>query len=140
MQRYQHRVQYYETDMMGVVHHANDLHWMEEARIDLMDQLGFPYAEMERQDILSTVKSLQVEYRQPCSFGDLVAIEVTVPAFNRVVMTLAYRMVNQRGEVVCEAQSEHVFLSRDGRFVRLHRALPAFCAAVEALLKAPSPD
>ena len=47
MKPYLHKVQYYETDMMGVAHHANYIHWMEEARIDFMDQLGFPYSEME---------------------------------------------------------------------------------------------
>ena len=41
------KVQYYETDMMGIVHHANYLHWMEEARIDFMDQMGFPYKRIE---------------------------------------------------------------------------------------------
>lgn len=47
MNAYTHKVQYYETDMMGITHHANYIHWMEEARIDFMDQLGFPYAKME---------------------------------------------------------------------------------------------
>ena len=37
---YVRKIQYYETDMMGIAHHANYIHWMEEARIDFMDQLG----------------------------------------------------------------------------------------------------
>lgn len=37
MRPYVRPVHYYETDMMGVVHHANYIHWMEEARIDFMD-------------------------------------------------------------------------------------------------------
>ena len=48
---YVRKVQYYETDMMGVVHHANFIHWMEEARILFMDRLGFPYAAMEAKGI-----------------------------------------------------------------------------------------
>ena len=40
MKPYIRKVQYYETDMMGIAHHANYIHWMEEARIDFMDQLG----------------------------------------------------------------------------------------------------
>ena len=40
MEPYIRKVQYYETDMMGVAHHANYLHWMEEARIRFMEQLG----------------------------------------------------------------------------------------------------
>ena len=39
------KVQYYETDMMGITHHANYIHWMEEARIDFMDYK----AEIERE-------------------------------------------------------------------------------------------
>ena len=65
MKPYLRRVQYYETDMMGVAHHANYIHWMEEARIDFMDQLGFPYAEMERKGVLSPVKAFSCEYQWP---------------------------------------------------------------------------
>ena len=44
---YRHRVNYYETDKMGVTHHANYIHWMEEARIAFLDQLGWPYDKLE---------------------------------------------------------------------------------------------
>ncbi len=135
MKPYVHKVQYYETDMMGVVHHANYLHWMEEARIDLMDQLGFPYAEMERKGVLSPVKSLSCEYRNPCSFGDEIRVSVRVDSFNGVVMTIVYEMRNRQDEIVCSARSEHVFLNREGRFVRMKRDMPEFCAAVEESMK-----
>ena len=135
MKPYVHKVQYYETDMMGVVHHANYVHWMEEARIDLMDQLGFPYAEMERNGVLSPVKSLSCEYRNPCSFGDEIRVSVRVDSFNGVVMTIVYEMRNQRDEVVCTARSEHVFLNREGRFVRMKRDMPEFYAAIEESMR-----
>ena len=134
MEPYRHKVQYYETDMMGVAHHANYLHWMEEARIDFMDQLGFPYAEMEKRNVLSPVKTVSCEYRQPCTFGDEIAVSVTVDSFNGVIMTIVYEMINQTGETVCSARSEHVFLNREGHFVRLRRELPEFCAAVDKVM------
>ncbi len=138
MKPYVHRVQYYETDMMGVVHHANYLHWMEEARIDFMEQLGFPYQRMEAEGVLSPVKAVHCDYRHSCTFGDSVTVSVSVESFNGVVTTIAYTMVNQAGETVCTARSEHVFLNREGRFVRMKRVLPAFCEAVEALLPLPA--
>lgn len=125
-----HRVQYYETDMMGVVHHANYLHWMEEARIDFMDEIGFPYRQMEAEGVLSPVKSLQVNYLKPCTFGDEVEITVGVKDFNGVVITITYDM-RVNGEPVFTGTSEHVFLDRDGKFVRMRRVMPAFCEAVE---------
>ena len=41
---YLRKVQFYETDSMAVVHHANYVYWMEEARVDFMDQIGYPYS------------------------------------------------------------------------------------------------
>jgi len=131
MTPYSHKVQYYETDMMGVVHHANYIRWMEEARIDLMDRLGFPYASMESRGILSPVKSLSCEYKTPCTFGDTIFVAVSVESFNGVVMAIRYRMRNEHGDIVCEAGSEHVFLNREGRFVRMKREMPEFCEAIE---------
>ena len=136
MNAYLHRVQYYETDMMGVVHHANYVHWMEEARIDFMDQLGFPYAAMEEKGVISPVKSVSCEYKRSCTFGDEIRVTVSIADFNGVVLGIKYQMEKASdGETVCEARSEHVFLNRKGRFVRLKREMPAFCAALEALIQ-----
>ena len=44
---------------MGVTHHANYIRWMEVARIDLMDRIGFPYKRMEEEGVLSPVKSMR---------------------------------------------------------------------------------
>ena len=131
MTPYTRKVQYYETDRMGVAHHANYIHWMEEARIDFMEQLGFPYAAMEKRGILSPVKSLSCEYRMPCTFGDEVSVTVSVASFNGVVMAIRYQMRNAQGNLLCEAGSEHVFLNREGRFVRMKREMPDFCEAIE---------
>ena len=124
------KVQYYETDMMGVVHHANYIHWMEEARIDFMDRIGFPYKRMEAEGVLSPVKSIQVNYLKPCTFGDEVDITVGVKEFNGEVITMMYDM-RVNGEPVFSGTSEHVFLDREGRFVRMRRVMPEFCRAVE---------
>ena len=131
MSPYVHKVQYYETDMMGVTHHANYIHWMEEARIAFMDQLGFPYRKMESEGVLSPVKTVSCEYKKPCTFGDEISISISVASFNGVVMTILYDMRDQEGDTVCAGRSEHVFLDRDGHFVRLKRKMPDFCAAVE---------
>ena len=134
-----HKVQYYETDMMGVTHHANYIHWMEEARIDFMDQIGFPYKRMEEEGVFSPVKSIRVNYLKPCTFGDEVDVTVGVQDFNGVVITITYDM-RVNGEPVFSGTSEHVFLDRDGKFVRMRRVMPEFCAAIEQRIgKQPEP-
>ena len=132
MKPYYHKVQYYETDMMGITHHANYIHWMEEARIDFMDQLGFPYTRMEREGVFSPVKSLSVDYKHPSTFGDDISSQVSVESFNGVVLVILYEMRGRDGSEICTARSEHVFLNREGHFVRMRRDMPEFCAAVDA--------
>ena len=41
---YQRPVYYYETDRMDCVHHSNYIRWFEEARMDMMEQMGMGYA------------------------------------------------------------------------------------------------
>ena len=135
MNPYRRSVQYYETDMMGITHHANYIRWMEEARIDFLAQLGFPYGRMEAEGVVSPVRAVNCQYRRPCTFGDEIEIEVSVAAFNGVVLTIGYEM-RKGDEVICEGRSEHVFVRRNGGILRLKRDMPEFCAAIEGLLEA----
>lgn len=133
-----HKVQYYETDMMGITHHANYIRWMEEARIDFMDRIGFPYAAMEAAGVVSPVRAVSCQYKKTSTFGDVLEISVSVADFNGVVLTLAYDMTNAAtGALVCQARSEHVFLKRDGGILRLKRDMPEFHAAIEGMCKKP---
>lgn len=50
MEAYVHKVQYYETDQMGVVHHSNYIRWFEEARIDYLDKMGMSYDAVEKKE------------------------------------------------------------------------------------------
>ena len=60
---YRHKVQYYETDTMKIVHHSNYVRWMEEARVDMLEQMGIGYDVMERSGSLSPVLSVSCEYK-----------------------------------------------------------------------------
>ena len=44
---WKHKVQYYETDQMKVVHHSNYIRWFEEARVAFLEEIGCPYDLME---------------------------------------------------------------------------------------------
>ena len=110
---YEHNVKYYETDQMGIVHHSNYIRWMEEARMDLMDQMGFSYKQMEDQEIISPVLSVQCEYKSMVRFGDTVVIETAIAGYNGI--KLSVRAI---------AASEHCFLNRSGKPISLKRSYP----------------
>ena len=78
MDLYTHRIAYYETDRMGVAHHSNYIRWMEEARVDFLERIGWPYGKMEELGVLSPVIAVNCEYKKSTTFDDLVSIRVTV--------------------------------------------------------------
>ena len=43
MRKYTHKVHYYETDKMGIVHHSNYIKWLEEARVEMMREMGYSF-------------------------------------------------------------------------------------------------
>ena len=55
------RARYAETDQMGVIHHANYYVWMEVARVELCESMGFRYRDMEKEDgVLLAIKHVHV--------------------------------------------------------------------------------
>ena len=136
MKPYVRRAQYYETDKMGIIHHANYIHWMEEARIDFLDQLGWGFDRLERMGVSSPVLALRCSYKKPTRFAEQVTVRVRLAAYRGVRMTIAYRMENEAGETVFEGESDHCFLDAAGAPARLRRVLPEFDAALCALLSA----
>ena len=135
MNRYQHKVQYYETDRMGIVHHSNYVRWMEEARMDFFRQIGCGYEELEAQGIISPVTSVECKYKVTTTFADLIEIDVQVAEFKGVKLKLRYEM-KRDAEVVCEGISEHCFLDGDGKIISLKKAYPAVYEILAGQVKA----
>lgn len=135
MNPYIHRVHYYETDRMGVTHHSNYIRMMEEARVAFMEQLGWPYARIEAMGVVSPVTALNMEFLAPTTFDDRVEVRLSVKSFNGVTLVMRYEMVKQGNEpvTVLHGESEHVFLNREGRFVRLKREMPEFAQLLSDL-------
>ncbi len=121
---YNHIVQYYETDKMGVTHHSNYIRWMEEARIAFLAENGWEFAKLEEMGIISPVVSVNCKYKTPTVFSEVVAIEVSVEEYKGVKLKLKYIMKNTEGKIVCEAQSEHCFLNEKGRPIRMAKEFP----------------
>lgn len=64
------KVRYAETDMMGVVYHANYLLYFEEARTDFLDKVGFPFIEFEKRGYLCPVYEVSLKYGEPLRYGE----------------------------------------------------------------------
>ena len=122
---YEHHAKYYETDQMGIIHHSNYIKWMEEARMDLMDQIGLSYKEMEAMEIISPVLSVSVQYHSMVHFDDVIVITPKIVKYNGIKMEVEYEMYDKKtGELRTVAKSSHCFLTRSGQPISLKRSYP----------------
>ncbi len=136
MENYIHHVQYYETDKMGITHHSNYIRFMEEARMDFFKRIGFDYLEFEKQGIISPVVGMNnIRYKKPSTVGDDLSIAITVKAYNGFVLTVHYVM-SKDNQVIFEGDSEHCFLSKEGKILKLSdHTFPALHAKLSELLE-----
>ena len=129
---YEHHANYYETDQMGCVHHSNFIRWMEEARIDMMEQMGCGYHSMEEAGIMSPVLEISCQYRTMVHFDDHILIRVRMKAYNAIRMILSYEMRDKAtGELRAAGESSHCFLNREGHPVSLKRTYPTWDEAFQ---------
>ena len=125
---YCHEVKYYECDRMGVTHHSNYIRFMEEARIDWMDQLGYGFERMEAEDIVSPVMAIECSYKRTTTFKDVIEISIKVASMSELKISFSYTM-KVGGKIVCTASSTHCFLEAGrpvvlaDRFPELHTAI-----------------
>ncbi len=124
MFEYSRTAQYYETDGMGIIHHANYLHWMEEARIAWMDDFGFGFDRLIALDIGSPLMAISVKYLHPTRFKDHVQVRVRLLAYDGVHIDIGYEMLV--GETtVFTGESKHVLTSlKTGMVLRTRRVCP----------------
>ena len=131
---YIRKVHYHETDKMGITHHTNYIKWMEEARIDFLDQAGWSYARLEREGILSPVIGVECQYKHPTTFDDTVRIHVGVEDFKGVKLVIRYHMTNENtGDVVLTGKTMHCFTTPAGRPIILKKQYPELDGILRAL-------
>lgn len=122
---YIHEAKYYETDQMGIIHHSNYIRWFEEARIDFMAQMGFPYKKMEELGILSPVLNVSCDYHRAVRFGESVSILCKLNYFNGIKMKLSYEIKNiETDSIHAIGESCHCFVTKDLKPLSLKRSLP----------------
>lgn len=125
MSQYVHQVKYYECDRMGVTHHSNYIRFMEEARVAMLEEMGYGYAKMEADGIFSPVMSVNCEYKKTTTFMDDISIEVKAAEISPLKVSFSYVM-RCNGAIVCKAKSQHCFL-KDGKPIVLDEYWPELC-------------
>lgn len=134
MKPYIHKVNYYETDRMGVTHHSNYFRFMEEARIDMMDQMGMGYDKMEEAGIGSPVMEIEGKYIKTTTFPDEIEITTTIEKMTLFKFFLVYEM-RVNGELVFKGKTTNCLLDSNGKPVAVEKTFPDFYKACMAEMK-----
>ncbi len=116
------RVRFYETDMMGVVHHTNHIRWFEMARVIFMEKAGVNLWDMmDEDDIVFPIKSVKCEYIEPARFDDMITVEAYLVKLTRAQMVFSYRVIRDRdGALIATGETQTVFTSRTtGKMIRV---------------------
>ena len=132
---YKRRANYYETDMMGIVHHSNHIRYFEEARLDYMKSFGCDVLEMEKEGIIIPNVDAYAKYYIPVRFGEEVDIEVSLTTFNGIKMEYTFTMRKQNGELAAEGHTMHCFVKSNFRPISLKKAFPEYCQKLLAHLE-----
>jgi acyl-CoA thioester hydrolase len=112
------RVRFAETDAMGIVHHANYLLYLEEARVEYLRAIGRPYTEMRTDGTDHAVLECFVQYRAPLRFDDLVDVHLMLAGTTRATFQIAY-LLTVGSSRRASAVTAHGAVNQQGRPVRL---------------------
>ena len=124
---FERRINYYETDRMGIVHHSNYIRFMEEARCYLLEKVGMPYSAYENNDIMIPVLGVNCEFKHHVTFDDIILIKLFVKEFNGVRLTMGYTATEKNtGETVFTGETKHCFTDKNLRPIRLPKNMPEF--------------
>ncbi|WP_031428813.1 acyl-CoA thioesterase [Flavimarina sp. Hel_I_48] len=109
------RVRYAETDQMGVVHHGNYASYLELARIEWLENLGFSYKKLEADGVMLPVYDLKFSFKSPAYFDDTLTVETTLATLPSASIIFDYNIYNEDQKLITTAQSTLVFVDMKTR-------------------------
>lgn len=122
---YKREVNYYETDMMQIVHHSNYFRYFEEARIAFLKDLGYPYDKLEREGIISPVISIDCNYIKPLTFGDSFTIETKLVTCTGTKFIVEYKIYKDN-VLTTTGSSKHCYINPEGKVISIKKVNTPF--------------
>ncbi|MBQ1748268.1 MAG: acyl-CoA thioesterase [Bacteroidales bacterium] len=108
-------VRYYECDQMGIVHHSNYVRFFECGRNQMMRELGIPIEQMEKENIMFPVVSIDIHFKLPSRMGDTLKVFTTLTKLPMAKLIFDQKITNQKGELLCFGTVTVGFISADKR-------------------------
>ena len=113
-----HRVPFYETDAMGIVHHSNYVRYLELGRIRWLDEHHRPYRDYMKDGLHFTTTHVEVDYSLPAAYDDALEIVAWLEWVRGASLRMAYE-VRRDGTLLARTATEHAMVDLDGRLRRI---------------------
>ncbi|MAO09542.1 MAG: thioesterase [Flavobacteriaceae bacterium] len=104
------RVRYGETDQMGVVYYGNYAQYLEQGRTEWLRELGFSYKWMEENNVQLPVVNLNVDYKRPARYDDVLTVTTTLKKMPTVKIEFQYEIHNEANELLVSATTTLAFI------------------------------
>ena len=115
MHTYIHKVQYYETDRMGITHHSNYIRYYEAARSDFMRSLGLSYGDVERRGLMMPILEVQSKYRKNALYDEELTVTTTLDELPSTRINFRYEVRNERGDLLNSGMTQLGFMHAETR-------------------------
>ena len=131
-------VRYYETDLMGIVHHSNYIRYFEYGRIKMLEEIGLPISRIEGEGVMLPVVSTFCTYKTPSRMGEtlkIVSVMDTMPMAKMKIKTQIFKESScnpqtnpaEIGAVVAQGEVVIGFIKSD---TRRPCRIPGFAAEI----------
>lgn len=121
--RHLHRVTYAETTVGNHVYYARYLDLLEAARGEFFRSLGVTFGQWQGRDVIFPVVECRLRYKSPARYDDVLTVETWLTAAMKIRVNFGYRILNQGGVVIGEAETHHVCASQAEKPKRLPEEL-----------------
>lgn len=107
------RVQYYETDQMGVVHHSNYIRYFEIGRTELMRSIGLCYNRLENSGTVMPITNVEVRYFYPAYYDDVISIKSFIKEIPKARIVFYYEIYNEQKKLLVEGSTTLAFVNKE---------------------------
>ncbi len=120
-----YRVQYYETDSMGIVHHSNYFRYFETARTEFIRHNKLPYDRIEELGVYIPVLAVNAEYKIPAVYDEIITVSCSLTKLTYASFELEYEVRNaETGQLHATGWSRQAFTDKSFKPVVIKKAVP----------------
>lgn len=115
------RVNFYDTDAMAVVHHANYIRWFEIGRVEYLRSIGITLDDLMNDGFVFPITDVSAKFHSPGYYDDDLLIETTATTLNKIKMAFDYKVIREKdGTLLVTGHTQNVYTSREtGKITRL---------------------